>query len=300
MSIVAARLAAQAKVNLALRIGPRGPDGYHQLATIYARIDLTDDVVVRPLRSGVTIRVVRNGLPDESVGPDERNLALLAARAYMREAEWPSGCAIDIDKRIPVGSGLGGGSADAGTVLRALDSLAPRPLGIDRLARVAAALGADVPFLTLDAPLALGTGRGDVIEVLDPLSPRYLALVLPRFSVSTAEAYGWLDADRARDRQFPRLDADSLRRASRDWGLLADVATNDLQPPVAARHPLIESYCATLRTAGARIAMMSGSGSAVFGLFPEEPDVAAITRACDAPTVATRVPARVVGPLRNE
>ena len=300
MSIVAARLAAQAKVNLALQVGPRGPDGYHQLATIYARIDLSDDVVVRPLRSGVTIRVVRDGLPDESVGPDERNLALLAARAYMQEAQWPSGCAIDIDKRIPVGAGLGGGSADAGTVLRALDSLAPRPLGAARLARVAATLGADVPFLTLGAPCALGTGRGDVIEVLERLSPRWLALVLPPFSVSTAEAYRWLDADRARDGTVPRVDADSLRRAARDWDLLADVATNDLQPAVAAHHPFIDTYCAALRTQGARMALMSGSGSAVFGLFTEEPDVAAITRTCDAPAIATRVPARVVGPLGNE
>jgi 4-diphosphocytidyl-2-C-methyl-D-erythritol kinase len=300
VSVVAARLAAQAKVNLALRVGPREPDGYHQLATIYARIDLTDDVVVRPLRSGVTIRVVRDGLPDESVGPDERNLALLAARAYMSEARWPSGCAIDIDKRIPVGAGLGGGSADAGTVLRALDSLAPRPLGVERLARIAATLGADVPFLTLDAPLALGTGRGDLIEVLERPSPRWLALVLPRFSVSTAEAYGWLDADRARAGPVPRLDVESLRRAARDWDLLADVATNDLQPPVAARHPVIDSYCAALQTEGARIAMMSGSGSAVFGLFTEQPDVVALARACDAPTIVTRVPARVVGPLQNE
>ena len=300
MSIVAARLAAQAKVNLALRVGPRGPDGYHQLATLYARIDLSDDVVVRPLRSGVTIRVVRGGLPDESVGPAERNLALLAARAYMREAQWPTGCAIDIDKRIPVGAGLGGGSADAGTVLRALDSLAPRPLGASDLARIAGTLGADVPFLTLDAPFALGTGRGDVIEVLEHLPPRWLALVLPRFAISTAEAYGWLDADRARDGEVPRVDAESLRRAARDWDLLADAATNDLEPSVAARHPLVASYCAALRTEGARIAMMSGSGSAVFGLFTEEPDVAAITRACDAPTIVTRVPARVVGPFGSE
>ena len=300
MSIVAARLAAQAKVNLALRVGPRGADGYHQLATIYARIDLSDDVVVRPLRSGVTIRVVRDGLPDESVGPDERNLALLAARAYMNEAQWPPGCAIDIDKRIPVGAGLGGGSADAGTVLRALDSLAPRPLGVARLSRIAATLGADVPFLTLDATFALGTGRGDVIEVLERPSPRWIALVLPRFSVSTPQAYAWLDADRERDRELPRVDAESLRRAARDWDRLAEVATNDLQPAVAARHPLIDSYCAALRMEGAQIAMMSGSGSAVFGLFTQEPDVAAITLTCDAPAIVTRVPARVVGSLGNE
>jgi 4-diphosphocytidyl-2-C-methyl-D-erythritol kinase len=298
VSVPAARLAAQAKVNLALRVGPRGSDGYHDLATIFARIELADDVGVRPLRSGVTLRVTRDGLPDETAGPPEKNLALLAARAYMHEARWPDGCAIDIEKRIPVGAGLGGGSADAGTVLRALDSLAPSPIGPDRLTRIAASLGADVPFLTLDAPLAFATGRGDAIEVLEPLPSRWLAVVLPTFSVSTADAYRWLDDERDGDSR--PLDPGALRAAARDWATLATAATNDLQAPVAARHPLIESYCAQLRRFEAHIAMMSGSGSAVFGLFAEQPDVARIARACDAPVIATRVPARVVGHLGNE
>lgn len=300
MSVPAARFAAQAKVNLALQVGPREPDGYHELATIFARIDLADDVVVRTLRSGLTLRVTRDGVPDESVGPAEKNLALLAARAYMQEASWPSGCGIDIEKRIPVGAGLGGGSADAGAVLRGLDALAPAPLGARRLVRIAASLGADVPFLTVDAPLALGTGRGDELEILATLPTRWLALVLPSFPVSTADAYSWLDADRARHGEAGRLDPAALRAAARDWETLAEVAANDLQRPVAARHPRIDSFRDQLRRAGARIAMMSGSGSAVFGLFAEEPDVAAIARACDAPAIATRVPARVVGHLRSE
>ena len=299
MSVAAARRLAQAKVNLALRVGARSPDGYHELATIFARIELADDVVVRPLRSGVTVVVRRAGMPDESVGPPDRNLAVLAARAYMREAQWPGGCAIDIEKRIPVGAGLGGGSADAGAVLRALDSLSPSPLGLDRLAGIAASLGADVPFLTIDAPLALGTGRGDVLDTLDPLPTRWLALVQPPFSVSTADAYAWLDADRGRA-DATALDVAALRTAARDWATLRSVAANDLQRPVAARHPLIKSYCETLRRAGAAMAMMSGSGSAVFGLFVEKPDVVAIARACDVPVIAARVPARVVGHLRNE
>ena len=299
MSIPAARLAAQAKVNLVLRVGPRDPDGYHQVATVLARVDLADDVVVRTLRSGVTVHVVRDGAPDESVGPPERNLATRAARAYMEEARWPTGCAIDIEKRIPVGAGLGGGSADAGTVLRALDSLSPAPLGVARLTRIAATLGADVPFFVLDAPLALGTGRGDVLEVLPALPSRWLALVQPRFSVSTADAYQWFDDD-ATPVPIARRDADRLRDASRRWETLAAVATNDLQHAVAARHPVIESFCDELRRAGAALAMMSGSGSAVFGLFADEPDVAAIERACNAPVIATRMPARVVAHLRNE
>ena len=299
MSVPAARLPAQAKVNLALRVGRRGSDGYHELATIFARVDLADDVVVRTLRSGVTIKVARNGVPDDSVGPPERNLALLAARAYMEDAQWPSGCAIDIEKRIPVGAGLGGGSADAGAVLRALDSLSPTPLGRERLMRIAASLGADVPFFSVDAPLALGTRRGDVIEVLDPLPLRWLALIQPRFSISTADAYGWFDADGPRT-ELTKRDAERLRTAAAAWETLAAVAANDLQAVVAARHPVIESYCDVLRHTGASIAMMSGSGSAVFGLFADEPDVVALERACNAPVIAARAPARVVAHLQNE
>jgi 4-diphosphocytidyl-2-C-methyl-D-erythritol kinase len=300
VSVPAARLAAQAKVNLALRVGPRGSDGYHELATIFARIELSDDVVVRPLRSGLTVRVARGGMRDESVGPPEKNLALLAAQAYMQEAHWPAGCAIDIEKRIPVGAGLGGGSADAGAVLRALDSLTPQPLGADHLARIAASMGADVPFLTLEAPFALGTRRGDVIEVLEPPPSQWLALVLPPFSISTADAYAWLDADRARGNDVAPPNAAALRAAARTWDRLVTVATNDLQSAVSDRHPAIDRYCEHLRRAGARIAMMSGSGSAVFGLFAEAPDVAAIARASDAVVMVTRVPARVVGHHGNE
>jgi 4-diphosphocytidyl-2-C-methyl-D-erythritol kinase len=299
VSVPAARLAAQAKVNLVLRIGPRGPNGYHEVVTILARVDLADDIVVRTLRSGITIHVVRDGMPDESVGPPDRNLALRAARAYMADARWPPGCAIDIEKRIPVGAGLGGGSADAGTVLRALDSLSPAPLGHERLTRIAATLGADVPFFVLDAPLALGVGRGDLLEVLPPLPSRWLALVQPRFSVATSDAYQWFDDAPARAPMTVR-DTEELREASRHWETLAAVATNDLQQAVVARHPVIESFCNELRRAGAALAMMSGSGSAVFGLFADEPDVAALARACDARVIATCVPARVVGHLRNE
>jgi 4-diphosphocytidyl-2-C-methyl-D-erythritol kinase len=300
VSAPAARLAAQAKVNLALQVGPRGEDGYHDLATLFARIDFADDVVVRALRSGLTLHLTRNGMPDESLGPPENNLALLAARAYMNAAGWPGGCEIDIEKRIPVGAGLGGGSADAGAVLRVLDSLAPRPLGVDHLTRLAATLGADVPFLTLDAPLALGTGRGDVLELLPPFDARWIALVLPPFSIATADAYAWLDAERGNTANASRLDPVALRTATRDWDALAGVATNDFQSVVTGRYPRVESYREALRDAGADVALLSGSGSAVFGVFEDQPDVAAIARVCNAPVILSRAPARVVAPLRSE
>jgi 4-diphosphocytidyl-2-C-methyl-D-erythritol kinase len=296
----AVRVAAQAKVNLALQVGPRRPDGYHDLATLFARIGLADDIVVRVQPSGLTARTSRGGMPDESVGPLENNLAVVAARAYMDVAGWPNGCDIEIEKRIPVGAGLGGGSADAGAVLRALDALAPRPLGIHRLLGLAATVGADVPFLTLDAPLALGTNRGDIVQPLPPLDARSLVLVLPPVSISTADAYAWLDADREAAGGVSRLDPHRLRAASRDWESLVSVTTNDFQPVVSARYPIIAACCAALRDAGATIATMSGSGSAVFGVFIDEPDVAAIERACNARGVSTHAPARVVVPLRSE
>jgi 4-diphosphocytidyl-2-C-methyl-D-erythritol kinase len=124
--------------------------------------------------------------------------------------------------------------------------------------------------------------------------------VLPPFSISTADAYAWLDAERVRAGNAPRLDVTALRHASRDWDTLATGATNDLQAVVAARHPVIDSYIDLLDDAGAGLAMMSGSGSAVFGIFADKPDVAAIARACNAPAVLARVPARVVAPLGNE
>ena len=298
MSGQAARVAAQAKVNLALQVGPRRPDGYHDLATLFARIDLADDVLVQIAANGVTVRMQRDGAPDESAGPSEKNLALIAAHAYMDAARWPNGCAIEIEKRVPVGAGLGGGSADAGAVLRALNALAPRPLAVERLLRIAATIGADVPFLTLDAPLALGTDRGDAVEALPSLETRSLVLVLPALTISTADAYAWLDADRGG--ATSRLDPHRLRAAARDWESIASVATNDFQPIVSARYPLVDACLAGLREAGASMAMMSGSGSAVFGVFSDEPDVTAIARACNARALSTHAPARVVGPLRSE
>ena len=300
MSVVAARIAAQAKVNLALRVGGRRDDGYHELATIFARIGLADDVVVRVLRRGLTLAVHRDGSPDRALEDPATNLAAVAARAYMRASTWPSGCGIHIEKRIPVGAGLGGGSADAGAVLRALDSMSPEPLGKAELMRIGATLGADVPFFTTDAPMALGTGRGDLLEPLPPLPVRALALVMPRFSISTADAYAWLDADRAAHAPPSAPDLDSLRAYARDWGTLARNAANDFQSVIEARHPIIKACCSALRDVGATLAMMTGSGSAVFGIFEEAPDATKITRACDSWALVTHVPARVVAPPGGE
>ena len=187
------RLSAFAKVNLSLRVLARETTGYHQIETLFCRIDLADDVTIHTRDDGARTVVCRNA----DLGAPEKNLAWRAAAAYGARHGWPSGFEIEIDKRIPVGGGLGGGSADAAAVLRALNAMNPEPLSPNALLEVAVSLGADVPFLASDVPLALAWGRGERMLALPALPERDLSLVLPPFGVATGEAYQWLAEARA-------------------------------------------------------------------------------------------------------
>lgn len=260
MSHPAARILAQAKVNLVLRVLARETSGYHQIETLFLRLDLADEIVVRPGGRGRTL-----DCRGADVGPMERNLAYRAAMA-MREAGGPDAFAIEIDKRIPVGAGLGGGSADAAAVLRALNAGRAEPLPDDRLLALAAGLGADVPFLASGAVMALAWGRGERMLALRSPPARQVVVLAPPFGVSTAQAYGWIDS------AAPAVTAGMLdREALTDWTGLAANAHNDFEPVVTARHPDISGLVTALREAGASPALMSGSGSAVFGIFAHAP-----------------------------
>src|SRR5438874_6520783 len=188
-----ARVSAQAKINLLLRVGARDRTGYHAISTWFLRLDLADGITVRVGGNIRGIEVAGPLLPSGGLGPAEKNLAYRAAVAYAERSGWPRGFSIEVTKNIPVGGGLGGGSADAGAVLRALDALAAEPLGHQGLAELAASLGSDVPFLTSEFIAAFGTGRGEKLQPIDPLPAREVLLVMPGFSVSTADAYRWLD-----------------------------------------------------------------------------------------------------------
>jgi len=269
----AARVTAQAKVNLVLRVLAREAGGYHSLETVFLRIELADAVAVR-LTAGRSLDCSGPELPFSGLGPTETNLAFRAAVAYADATGWPDGFAIEIEKRIPVGGGLGGGSADAGAVLRALDALSPSPLG-RRLVEIASPLGADVPFMSIESPMALAWGRGERLLPLAALAPRPMLIVVPEFGVSTAEAYGWLAS--ARGGYVPEGQV-FAPEALASWERLAAIATNDFEPVVARHHPEVAELVDELRSMDAVIAMMSGSGSAVFGVFDSAPDVAAIVR----------------------
>jgi len=284
-----ARALAQAKINLLLRVLAQETSGYHSIETVFLRLDLADEVRVR-LASGRSLDCAGPALPATGLGPTEKNLAYRAAVAYSEATGWPAGFAIEIDKRIAVGGGLGGGSADAGAVLRALDALSPKPLG-NALVEIAGPLGADVPFMTIDAPLALAWGRGERLFPLHPLVSRPVILLMPDFGISTAQAYGWVASDRGTYAPIPEVvDPASLAT----WEALPGIATNDFGAVVGRRHPIIAELVDELRAHGAPIAMLSGSGSTVFGIFDNVPDAAAIARSTGHSAVATRTSDRVV------
>jgi 4-diphosphocytidyl-2-C-methyl-D-erythritol kinase len=289
---VEALVLAQGKINLFLRILGRRTDGYHSIETLFLRLDLADVVRVR-VGDGTERAIHCHGpaCPAEGLGPPERNLAYRAGVAYAEATGWPRSFAIDVEKNIPVAAGLGGGSADAAAVLRVLDTMAPRHAASDTLARITARLGADVPFLASESVCALAWGRGE--RMLDVRRPprRHVQLLVPRFGVSTQWAYEQLDA--AWGDIAPRPGVHRIAELS-SWEHLAALAVNDLEPVVSARHPEIATCIVALRARGARVAMMSGSGSSVFGIFDRQSD--AVGDIAGAMTsLATRTANRVVG-----
>ena len=291
----AARVMAQAKVNLFLNVfAERDADGYHALWTVFQRIDLADAVVIRLGGSARSLDAVGPALPRDGLGPVERNLAYRAAAAFLEEAgsALPKGFSIELTKNIPVGGGLGGGSADAGAVLRALNALSPNPLPPQGLQTIAASLGSDVPFLASELTTAQALGRGDRFHAVGwtpPPSP--VLLVVPDFPVATKDAYGWLDADRPTD---PYADATGFGAPESfpGWAELARGA-NDFEPVVERRHPILREYREKLAIAGARLVRMAGSGSTVFGIFDQNAALPT-DMGPNARVIATRTSARVV------
>src|SRR3954469_20423508 len=250
---------AHGKVNLDLRVLGVRPDGYHELRTVFQTIGLHDTLVCTETPGPFTLKCRTPAVPLDST-----NLVWKAAAALwtaLGRAGDVRDTTIAIDKKIPFQAGLGGGSADAAAALVALGRLwGGAPLTL--LREVGATIGADVPFF-LSGGTALGLGRGEEIYPLVDLPPHYVVIVRPPFGVSTAEAYGWYDEDRSEgvreNREFQQLPV--------PWPSRAAQMINDLQPPVIRRHQEIAGLKVQLREAGASAAAMSGSGSAVFGLF---------------------------------
>ena len=258
-------LRAFAKINLDLRVGGRRRDGFHDLRTILQSIELHDTLTLRAVEGDCRIRCSAAGVP-----PGKDNLVYRAAQRLWTELGGVGdvrGVAVTIRKRIPVAAGLGGGTADAVAALRGLCRLWGRTPSPARLHALAAEVGADGPFFLVGGT-ALGVGRGDDVYPLAEQARRWVVVAVPPYGVSTAAAYGWLDEDRAsagRGRRAGATAPPPVRFAGA--ALSVDGLQNDLERPVARRRAGIGAAIGLLSEAGACRAGMTGSGSAVFGLF---------------------------------
>jgi 4-diphosphocytidyl-2-C-methyl-D-erythritol kinase len=304
VTVLAARIAAQAKLNLHLRVLAREESGYHSIETVFHRIDLADDILVEITERGRSIEA-----DGAETGPAESNLAYRAAVAYASQAAWPNGFRIELNKKIPVGAGLGGGSADAAGVLKILDYLSPQPLGEPALMRIGAALGADIPFLCTGAVMAFAWGHGERMMPLPPLPRRDLLLMTPDFSVSTADAYRWLDDDRAAEMSSvgdggkSPASTDSIPLTLDPWELstwtgIGRFARNDFEASVSARHPEMTEYLDRLRNSRAIFAQMTGSGSTIFGVLESPPNYAKVPEEHLHRVTTTKTSIDVVQPQR--
>lgn len=275
------RVPAFAKVNLCLHIVGRRPDGYHELRTIFQSIGLHDTLELSLTRSGgIVLDVDESGL-----APLWENGGRAAARPYSQAAPLPTGRenlvwrALDgmrrelglkrgirarLAKQIPVARGLGGGSSDAAAALLGLLRLTRRKMALPRLVELSAGLGADVPFF-LFGGRALGVSRGDEIYPLPDAPKGWVVVVSPQgIGVSTRDAYRWAGARLTKRPRAPKL----WSFCALCWSPQRGGAPNDFEAPVVARHPRLARIKRALLQRGAAEAALAGSGSAVFGVFP--------------------------------
>jgi 4-diphosphocytidyl-2-C-methyl-D-erythritol kinase len=277
-----ARLRAYAKLNLDLKVLNRGADGFHELRSVFQTVSIHDTVDIS-FTPGRRTELTLDGsveIPD--------NLVLRAAKLLLDHAKGTGKVAMRLTKKIPMGAGLGGGSADAATVLLGLPVLAGWDISLEDLVRMAAELGSDVPFFLLGGA-AVALGRGSELYPLPDLAAKRALIVAPPIHVSTPEAYRGF----ARDSNGKLTEAQRIQYIdsfqSRVWRLGNSLSTdglgsqveNDFEGVVFPRHPQLKSILKNLQKSGANPARMTGSGSALFGVFTTQNQVQQAQAACE-------------------
>ncbi len=284
---------AYAKINIGLDVLGRREDGYHELKMVMQTIDLCDDVLLS-WEEGGTDREIRILCDTPGVPCDRRNLAYRAAEAFFSccsEKEgllFPGRLEIRLIKRIPAAAGLAGGSSDAAAVLRGLDRMLGICFGEAELRRIALPLGADIPYC-VSGGTSLAEGIGEVLTPLPSLPDCGIVLVKPPFDCSTAEIYGTLHVDSLGPADHP--DMDRVVQAIRNGSVreAAEHMGNILELPALRMHPEIGTIRQALRREGAAGASMSGSGSAVFGIFEDRGEAERVFRALRAGGAAGQI-----------
>lgn len=259
-------VAVPAKINIHLQILGARSDDHHEVWTLYQSVDLRDDVVVGDAPGGLlTLAVEPAGAAPEGGG----NLVLRAASVLRKRAGVRRGAAIRLHKRVPVGAGLGGGSADAAAALVALNRLWGLRLSFADLVDLAAEIGSDVAFF-LHGGFALGRGRGEEIETLPDLRPFGVVIAVPPIEVSTAQAYA--EAGRRLTSRGPDATVEAFVAGHRMTGVGEppwSALFNDFEEVVIGRWPEIGLVVSALRATGTLHAAVTGSGAAVFGIYPD-------------------------------
>jgi len=256
-----------AKINLGLHMIHKREDGYHELETLLQMVSLYDSIELESLSSGIELICDQPGIPK-----DHTNLVVQAARLLLDTCfpENKPGVRIRLDKKIPSGAGLGGGSGNAAGVLMGLNVLWDLKLSRKNLIPLSARLGADVPFF-LTAPRALGRGRGDEVTSVQGIGKFDVLLVYPGFPIATPWVYQNLNLKLTN----PQNNISILKKflSASQVGKLGECLYNDLEPVVIQRYPEIQAIKEALFSLGAKGSLLSGSGSTVFAVF-DNPDFA--------------------------
>ena len=274
-------LLSNAKINIGLRIVGQREDGYHLLHTLFQEIDFGDHLTIRGLPTA-DITLAITGTAGKALPPDASNLCYRAARLLQLKTGIRKGAHIHLEKHVPVGAGLGGGSSNAAAVLRALNQLWGIHLADRDLEEMAVELGADVPFF-MRGGLQLGEGIGETLTPLKVDLPYSVLLVIPPIQISTAWAY-----DQWTGRKEPAATS-ALDQLIRKQPIPWEEFTNDFESILFERHRQLKAVKEDLLKAGAEYASVSGSGSALYGLFTD-PQLAEHTasKVTDAQAVLTR------------
>lgn len=246
---------APAKINISLKVFGKRPDGYHYIKSVMVPVSLHDEVVVEEAEAGIRVETDDPGIP-----ADETNTCHRAAALFMEWAGAPKGVRVRIRKRIPFEAGLGGGSSDAAATFKGLIAITGRSPDRETLLGMAARVGADVPFFTIGTP-ALAEGIGERLTPVEWRVPFHALIVKPPFGLSTREGYSALR------RGTGEPPAGEAVPAFRSWDDLVPSVANDFEGAWEVSRPEIGAIKEELLSAGARAAGLSGSGSAVFGLF---------------------------------
>ncbi len=254
------RLKSPAKINLFLNVLKKRPDGYHEIETLFERISLSDEVILSPAKSGIHVESDSRGIPKGS-----RNIAHRAAKLLKDTFHVHEGVRITIRKKIPVSAGLGGGSSNAATVLLGLNKLWKLGLSKGELVKLGARLGSDVPFFLLETPFCLARGRGEKLrKIKGPIRKIWHVVIKPSFGTSTKKAYSVLEASFLTPKKTDvKMLLHSIHEGRSD--ALSKLLTNSLECAVYSTLKIKEKLLAQ----GALGALMSGSGSAVFGVYKD-------------------------------